>query len=123
MSQLQLGVRLIECVAVPVSGHGRWLRTIMPADSAVLRRTLVNVVAEMHDQFDVLVRQMPKRREVTVFVVLAGGKDKREALRTVCSGGRSAGPADRAQLRTGAKLIPVPARRLEAARLHVDRVP
>src|SRR5687768_6834560 len=117
MSQLQLGVRLIERVAVPVSGHGRWFRTLMTADSAVLRRTLVNVVTQMHDQFDVLVGQMPKRREVTVFVVLAGGEDKGEVFATVSSG-RCAGPADRAQLRSGAKLVPVPARRLQAACLH-----
>ena len=98
------------------------LRGAVLAHVVLTPRRFVDVVAEVHDQIEVVGDHVPVRGEVALLVLLAGGESEPQALVVLARGGRGARPADRTHLTAGAKSIPVPARRLEALHLDVDRV-
>ena len=118
MGRLECWVRLVERVPVPVALEREHLRPVVhtrrrrPGPRLGLGPVLVDVVAEMDDQIDVLLGQAPEGGVVAVLPVLAG--DERETELLASSGGRSACAPDRALLRAGEEAVEVVAAGIES---------
>ena len=84
---------------------------------------LVDVVAQVDDQVEVVLRHLLVGGEQALLVVLAGGEGEPQLLRARRSGaGSGAGAADRAGRVAGPEPVPVPAVRPQPVDLDVDRV-
>jgi competence protein ComEC len=122
VDRLQIGVGAIEGVALAVALEGHGLGPDDLADGVLLGRVLVDVVAEMDDDVDILLRHVPVGREVPVLPVLAGREREPDAVDVGGRGGRGAGPPDGALPRAGAEAVPVRPRRAQPVDLDVDGV-
>src|SRR5262245_37969658 len=85
-----------------------------------IRRTLINVVTQVHGKIQILLRQAAERRIIAVPVVLARDKRKPQAIEGSAIPWGRARAAHGAQLVADLELIPIPVRRLELLDLHVD---
>ena len=147
--QVEVGVVVRELVVVPghhprvclVSGLERLVRLVLGVPRAVVRQrrqrggrrvragasgqagTLVDVVAEMDDELDVVLPdQIVERRVVAVGVVLARDEGELQVLGHGSVARRRAEPPDRALVLLGLEAVPVLALRFQASDLGVDRV-
>ena len=122
MGGLQVGIRLIERIAVAILFKGLDFRSVVLPGVSVMRLGLIDVVTEEQDEFEILAGHMPVGGVMAPLVVLAGGKGKAQTVDGRIGGGRRAGPADGARDGAGAEAIPVPAARFQPLHLHVHGV-
>ena len=118
---LQRRVALVGGVAGAVLVERLHLAAFQPAHRVLPRRVLVDVVAEEHDEVELLVGDVAPGGVVADVVALAA-RDREAQRRRRVGGRRGARAADRALLAEGAEAIPVPAAGVEAGRLGVDAV-
>jgi len=81
--RLQVRVVAVQGVAAPVAGELRGLARVVSAHVAargvvLVRPVLVDVVAEVHDEVEILPGHVPVGRVVTVFELLTGGEGEGE---------------------------------------------
>src|SRR4030095_9106018 len=110
---LQVGVGLVERVAPPVAIEVGGFRTAMLADRRIPRRRLVDVVAQVDDEVEIVALEVVIGRVVAVLPVLAGGEGEAEPRGNGGRVGRGAGTTDGRDLRAGAEAVPVGSPRLE----------
>ena len=122
MRRTERGIAAVLCVAVPVVVHGHQLAADVLAHAVVDPGVLVDVVAEVHHEIQVLTGHVFVRGEVTLLVVLARRDRESQAIDRRLRPRKRACAADGAQRVTGTEPIPVPAVGLEAGHFHVDRV-
>lgn len=127
----QIGVGLVEAVPQPVVLQRDRLPVVVGGEPAVgvvagaaggVDGVLVEVVAEVEDDVDVLLGEVLVRGEVAVVVRLAGDGGQAQRAVAGAAGGRGAGPADGAGPRSGAEAVVEDAVGVEALDLDVDAV-
>jgi hypothetical protein len=89
---------------------------------AAARVALVDVVAEVEDDVEILFGQARVRRPETVLEVLAADHTHAQAERVGEAGRRRTRPADRAELAAGAEPVEVVAAGCQTPHVDVDRV-
>ncbi len=131
MGGLQIRVALVEGVAQPVvrEGHGLAVEHVRECDVGVaalaaggVHGVLVQVVAEVEDDVDVVLRQVPVDGVVAVLVRLAGDGGQPERRGAVARRGRGEGAARRADPGPGAEAVVVPGGRFQAPDVDVHAV-
>ena len=115
---LQVAVGFVLGVTHAIAIQRVGLRTDMAAYQVVAPVALVDVVADEEHQVEIFIEQMPVRREVRLFVMLAGGHGEAQAVELAALGFRGTRAPDRADLVAAGEAIPVPAPRFEP--VHVD---
>ena len=98
-----------------------FLAEVLP-DPFVDPGVLVDVIAQVNDEVEVLLLHVGVAVEITCFVMLAGGEGEAHGVGHGAWGGRGAGAPDRAGLRPGVETVVVPAVRIEPIHLDVDGV-
>jgi hypothetical protein len=122
---LEVGIGLVLRVAVAVVLERDDLRTgvrahVAARDRVFVRAVLVDVVAEVDDEVEILARHVPVGRVVAVLVLLAGGE--REVQRVRRTGRSGLRPAHRADLAAGTEAVEVLGAGPQAIELDVDAV-
>ena len=118
----QVRVGLVLRVADAVVLERSDLRPDMLADLAVAARALVDVVAEVDDQVEVVLGHVLVGGIQARLEVLARGEGEPQLIGLRARGGHGAGPGDRALGVAGAEAVPVRAVGVQAIHLDVDRV-
>lgn len=121
MHGLQGRVGLVLGVARPVLGQGDRVATLDSPHPSGRRAVFVDVVAQEHDEVQLLGQHVAPGGEEAVVPALAARDGKTQGLQRV-SGRRGAGAADRAALTQGLEAVPVPAARLQPGRLGMHAV-
>jgi hypothetical protein len=126
VGRLQVGIRSVLRVPGPVVVQREQLPlgdVLAHVLDPVGASSLVDVVAEVHDQLDVVLkRQVGVGRVIAVRVVLTRDEREAERGRTRAHERRRPGPPDRADLRAPLKAVPVLRARLQPRDLRVHRV-
>src|SRR5215207_10629229 len=117
----------IEGVPVAVLRERVDFRTVVPTHVAargnvLVYAVLVDVVAEVHDEVQVLLADVAVGGVVAVLVHLAGGEGEAHLRNGGPTGGRRLGPSYRAHLGARLEAVEVLSRRLEPFNSHVHRV-
>ena len=119
---LQVPVGLVERVAVAILVERRRPPAVVAAHEVASPRRLVDVVAEMHDEVDVLGRHVAEGGVVALLVLLAGGEGEVECRQPLRRLRCSLGPADRAGDAAHREAIPIGPAGLQPAHLDMHRV-
>src|SRR5439155_6205970 len=98
---LQVGIALVELVAVAEFLERRRNSDAVLADVVRSPGFLIDVVAEMHDEAEIACGHVAVGGKVALLVLLAGCESKTERPRR--PGGCGSGASDRAERRTGAE--------------------
>ena len=99
------------------------LATEMFARAIVDTAIFINVIPQMHDEIEILLRHVRVAVKVTALVMLARGEGKPRAFGHRIGRRCRAGAADRAGFITSVKTIKIPVMWLESGHLHMHRVP
>ncbi len=118
----EVRIGLVERVAGPVVVECRRLRRAVTSHGASAAAALVDVVADMQDEVQVVADHVIVRGEIALFVVLARSHCELEARegRTLCRC-RARAP-DNAAHAASRKAVPIFAARFETLRFRVDRM-
>ena len=122
----QIPIHFVERVAVAIVDKGIELVAVVrahaPVDAPAVRAALVDVVAAVKDEIELLFRDAAERGEVAVFVVIAAAHCEPQSIDQGADGRRGSRPPDLADLVAGAEAVPVVMRRIEAGHLGVHAV-
>jgi hypothetical protein len=122
MGRLQIWVGAIQGMAQPVAGQIRRGRPDVPSGLALGRGGLIQVIAQMQHQVQVLVGEVLVGAVVAVLKVLAGHHGQGQPPGRRPGGGQGPGPADRAELPAGPEPVPPGAGRFQPLDLDVHGV-
>ena len=123
VARLEVGIAPVLGVPVAVLLEGdRLARPLVHPDRRRIGRALVDAVAHLHDEIEVLLCHVPVRREVAVRVRLARGQGEGKTIRGCADSGSGAGAAGRGHVAHRAEAVPVPGSGTQAADLDVDTV-
>ena len=123
MNRPQRRIAAVLGVAVPIVVHRQQLAANVLADEIVPAFIFVDVVAEVHYEVEVLLGHVLIGREETGLEMLARCDGEAKPIDLGVGLGKGARAAHRAQLVSGAELIPVPRVRLEARDFNVNGCP
>src|SRR5262245_1587486 len=119
MRELQIGITFIERVTVAIVFERDDLRAIMLARAVSPGPSLVDVIAEVYDQIETLVRHVSVRGEVSGFVMLARSEGETEIGESRVESRRGPRSSHRADGGAGHKAVPVPSPWLQPANIHM----
>ena len=119
---LERGIGLVLGVAIPVLGERAHVAALVPAYPVRVRGVLVDVVAEKHDEIEILGRHVAPGRVVTVIPPLAARDGEVEGGDLHVGSRRGARATDHALLAERAEAIPIPPAGSQARGLGVHAV-
>ncbi|MNI12003.1 hypothetical protein D3C73_651690 [compost metagenome] len=126
MQALQVGVRLVQGVAVAIARQRRGFFEVVGAHHLVgavrPQAVFIDVVAQEQGQVRLFVGHVAIGAEIAALPVRAGGDGQAQAVGGGVRGGRGQGAAGRALLALGGEAIPVVAVRGEAGDLDMNAV-
>src|SRR6185295_12019511 len=122
MCPLEIRIESVKGIAVPVIAERSKLQAVVKPRASLLSSTLIDVVAEVHNQLDIFLGHVPVSGKVTSLVMLAGGKGKGELVETTLRIGGGAGPPNGAHVSPRAELIPVLLIGLQTSDFYMDRM-
>jgi hypothetical protein len=122
----QIVIALVLGIPVAIIDERVELVTVVLAEAAVVSAAvgapLVDVVAGVEDEVELLVGNAPERGEVAVFVMLAATDREPQTIHRRAGRRRRSGAAGLTDFIARAEAVPVLARRLEPRDLDVDAV-
>ena len=122
MRGLKVGIRLVTREAGPVIIERDRLRPFMMAHVVPAPGRLVDVIAQVDDQIQIVGQHMPVGRVIPLLVLLAGPRGEAQPRRGGIQRRRGPGAADRAGRVAGMEAVPIPAVRFQARQFGVHRM-